>query len=106
MIREIPVTEAPLNADSTVWDVRDAKAYTEGHIAHACSQPIEGLSAELLAATPAGEPVYVLCGGGTKAPRAAALLNDFDSSRDIVILKGGTRAAKAAGMTIIAGVAQ
>lgn len=104
MIREIPVTDAPLTADSTVWDVRDAKAYAEGHIAHAGNQPIEALSAELLAAAPEGEPLYVLCGGGTKAPRAAAILNEFDSSRDIVILKGGTRAARAAGMTIIAGV--
>lgn len=100
MIREIPVTDAVLNADSVIWDVRDAKAYAEGHIAHARNQPIDSLSAELLASVPADQPLYVLCGGGSKAPRAAAVLNDFDSTRDIVILNGGTRAARAAGMVI------
>ena len=101
MIREIPITEAPLSANATIWDVRDAKAYAEGHISQARNQPIDALSAELLASVPADEPIYVLCGGGSKAPRAAAVLHELDSRRDIVILSGGTRGAKAAGMTII-----
>ncbi|HBI49564.1 MAG TPA: sulfurtransferase, partial [Moraxellaceae bacterium] len=45
--------------------------------------------------------IYVLCGGGSKAAKAVALLNEIDPKRDIVHLTGGTRAAKAAGMTIV-----
>jgi len=39
------------------------------------------------------QPIYILCGGGSKAPRAAELLEGFDSEREYVILMGGTRAA-------------
>lgn len=103
MIRELPVTELDLSRPSVIWDVRDAKAYAEGHLQGALNQPIDDLTPELLAAVPAGEPVYVLCGGGTKAPRAAALLDGFDSGREIVVLSGGTRKAKAEGLPIATG---
>lgn len=103
MIRELPVTELDLSRPATIWDVRDAKAYAEGHLQGARNQPIDDLTPELLAAVPAGEPVYVLCGGGTKAPRAAAVLDGFDNSREIVVLSGGTRKAKTAGLPIETG---
>ncbi len=67
MIRELPVTELDLSRGATIWDVRDAKSFAEGHLKGAVNRPIDGLSAELLASVPVGEPVYVLCGGGTKA---------------------------------------
>ena len=103
MIRELPVTELDLAQAPTIWDVRDVKSYAEGHLKGAVNRPIDGLSAEALAAVPAGEPVYVLCGGGTKAPRAAALLEGFDAGREIVVLTGGTRKAKAEGLPIETG---
>ena len=99
MIRELAITDFKATANDTIWDVRDDKAYREGHIEHAKNQPLDTLTAELLAQTDG--TVYVLCGGGTKAGRSAELLNGFDDSRDIVILKGGTRGAKSAGMTIV-----
>ncbi len=46
------------------------------------------------------QPIYILCGGGSKAPRAAELLEGFDSSREYVILMGGTRAARDAGLAL------
>ena len=103
MIRHITVTELDLSQPATIWDVRDAKAYAEGHLKSAKNQPVDELTPELLATVPAGEPVYVLCGGGTKAPRAAAMLNGFDDSREIVVLSGGTRKAKAEGLPMETG---
>lgn len=103
MIRELHITELDLSQAATIWDVRDAKSFAEGHLQGAVNRPIDGLSAEVLASVPVGEPVYVLCGGGTKAPRAAALLDGFDSRREVVVLTGGTRKAKAEGLPIETG---
>jgi rhodanese-related sulfurtransferase len=100
MIKEIPVTELSVNQNAIVWDVRDAKAYAEGHIQGAKNQSLETINAELLATLAITQPIYVLCGGGTKAGKAAALIESLDSQREVVILTGGTRAAKAAGMVI------
>ncbi len=98
MIKEIPVTELSVSQNPIIWDVRDAKAYAEGHIQGAKNQPLETIKAELLATLAITQPIYVLCGGGTKAGKAAALIESLDGQREIVILTGGTRAAKAAGM--------
>ncbi len=100
MIRELPITSFSFPSSATIWDVRDQQAYREGHVQGAQNQPVACLNAELLATIPVAEPIYVLCGGGTKAGKAAVLLEALDQQRDIVILVGGTRAAKAAGMPI------
>ncbi|OOR88111.1 sulfurtransferase [Moraxella caviae] len=99
MIQELHITDFTPSADKTIWDVRDASSYQEGHIAHAQNQPLDSINAELLAQT-TGD-IYVLCGGGTKAGKACALLETLDPTRKIIHLTGGTRGAKAAGMTII-----
>lgn len=99
MIRELPITEFTPTADATIWDVRDANAYADGHIEYAKNQPLDTLTTDVLAKTKG--TVYVLCGGGSKAAKAVAILNDIDPERDIVHLTGGTRGAKAAGMTIV-----
>ena len=99
MIRELAITDFSATANDTVWDVRDSKAFAQGHIESAKNQPLDTLTAELLATTDG--TVYVLCGGGSKAAKAVALLNEIDPKRNIVHLTGGTRAAKAAGMTIV-----
>jgi phage shock protein E len=105
LIRELAITDFPSVQEKSpkvqVWDVRDTKSFAEGHIAGAVNKPIEHLDAAALANIPEGEPVYVLCGGGTKAGRAIALLESLDSTRDYVELKGGTRGARAAGFSII-----
>ena len=79
--------------------MRDSKAFVQGHIECAKNQPLDTLTAELLATMDG--TVYVLCGGGSKATKAVALLNEIDPHRDSVHLTGGTRAATAAGMTIV-----
>jgi rhodanese-related sulfurtransferase len=47
----------------------------------------------------ADQPIYILCGGGSKAPRAAELLDGFDAAREYHS-DGGTRAAKDAGLPL------
>ncbi len=101
MIRELAITEFNPQATDIIWDVRDNQAYLEGHIQYAKNQPLDSLTAELLASTTG--TIYILCGGGTKASKAVAKLDEFNKNRDIVHLTGGTRGAKSAGMTIITG---
>ena len=100
MIKELAVTAFSPSELHTIWDVRDAKAYVEAHLQYAKNHPLETINDQLLATISAAKPIYVLCGGGTKAGKAANLIASLDSQRDIVILTGGTRAAKAAGMAI------
>ena len=108
MIREIHVTELAQELQdnnltvhtATIYDVRDPEAYQAGHIEGAVNQPVNaGVSKDILDASTG--TIYVLCGGGSKAPRFANMLNELDASRDIVVLTGGTRGAKSAGMLII-----
>lgn len=100
MIRKQEITTFEFPDGAVIWDVRDSGAYAEGHIKGAINQPISFLSAHSLTQAPTGQPIYILCGGGSKAPRAAELLESFDSSREYVILMGGTRAARDAGLPL------
>lgn len=100
MIRKLEITTFDFPENAVIWDVRDARAFAEGHVKGAVNKPINTLSADQLNQVEAGQPVYVLCGGGSKAPRAAELLHSFDENRDIVVLMGGIRAAQAAGMQL------
>lgn len=110
MVRELPIENLPneLNergialADANIWDVRDAKDYADGHIQGAVNHPInQGVNKASVADTQG--TVYVLCGGGSKAPRAANAINDIDSERDVVVLTGGTRKAKALDWQLVVG---
>lgn len=108
MIRELDITELASTLENTqesfetanIWDVRDPSAYLAGHIVGAQNYPIkQGITAEQVQQTTG--TIYVLCGGGSKAPKAAAEIDKIDGSRDIVILTGGTRKAQAVGMAIV-----
>lgn len=101
MIETLAIDEFTPSADKVIWDVRDPEMFRGGHIAHAVNHPIDTLNAALLKET-AGE-IYVLCGGGTKAARAVALLHSFDENRKIIHLTGGTRQAAALGWTLVQG---
>jgi len=88
MIRKQEITTFEFPENAVIWDVRDSSAYAEGHVKGAISRPINDLNA------------YILCGGGSKAPRAAEKLEDLDASREYVVLMGGTRAARDAGLPL------
>ncbi|MCG2573297.1 MULTISPECIES: rhodanese-like domain-containing protein [Acinetobacter] len=100
MIRKQEITTFEFPDNAVIWDVRDAAAYAEGHLKGAINQPINDLDINVLTQVNTDQPIYILCGGGSKAPRAAEKLEDFDSSREYVVLMGGTRAAKEAGLPI------
>ena len=100
MIRKQEITTFEFPENAIIWDVRDSSAFAEAHVKGAVNQPINGLSAESLTQVSADQPIYILCGGGSKAPRAAELLEGFDSSREYVVLMGGTRAARDAGLAL------
>lgn len=99
MITELKITEFTPTKDQVIWDVRDAQKYQEGHIEYAVNHPLDTINKSLLDATKGD--IYVLCGGGTKAQKAAALINELDHERRVIHLTGGTRGAIASGMVII-----
>ncbi len=100
MIRKQEITTFEFPKNAIIWDVRDSSAYAEGHLKGAVNQPITSLSADNLTQVATDQPIYILCGGGSKAPRAAELLDGFDQHREYVVLMGGTRAAQAAGLPL------
>ena len=100
MIRKIEITTFEFPENAVIWDVRDTKAYAEGHIKGAVNQPIDALTQESLTQVNSDQSIFILCGGGSKAPRAAEKLEGLDSSREYVILMGGTRAARDAGLPL------
>ncbi|NHB58793.1 rhodanese-like domain-containing protein [Acinetobacter shaoyimingii] len=100
MIRKQEITTFEFPENAVIWDVRDAKAYAEGHVKGAVNKPIDALTPESLTQVASDQSIYILCGGGSKAPRAAEKLDGFDSSREYVVLMGGTRAVRDAGIAL------
>lgn len=98
MIRKQEITTFDFPNEAIIWDVRDQHAFAESHLKAAVNQPIDALTKESLADVTPNQPIYILCGGGSKAPRAAEILESFDSEREYVVLMGGMRAVQAAGI--------
>ena len=80
MIRKQEITTFEFPENAIIWDVRDASAFTEAHLKGAVNQPITDLSADSLTQVSTDQPIYILCGGGSKAPRAAELLEQVGLS--------------------------
>jgi rhodanese-related sulfurtransferase len=83
--------------DAIIIDVRDASAHDEAHIAGATSIPIDELEARL-GELPDGTRVLTACGGGTRGPRAAALLREHGV--DATAIQGGLRGWRGAGLPV------
>jgi len=81
MIRKQEITTFEFPENAIIWDVRDSSAYAEAHVKGAVNQPINGLSESSLTQVSTDQPIYILCGGGSKAPRAAELLEGFFNGR-------------------------
>ena len=100
MIRKQDITTFEFPEGAVIWDVRDPSSFAEGHIKGAVNLPIDNLGEDTLKEAIVNQPIYILCGGGSKAPRAADKLEHIDDSREYVILMGGTRAARDAGIPL------
>ena len=101
MIRKQDITTFEFPEDAVIWDVRDPSSFAEGHVKGAVNLPIDSLGEDtLISQAIVNQLIYILCGGGSKAPRAADKLEHLDASREYVILMGGTRAARDAGIAL------
>ncbi|MBF7683811.1 rhodanese-like domain-containing protein [Acinetobacter sp. B5B] len=100
MIRKQEITTFDFPKDAVIWDVRDVQSYREGHLQGTVNLPIDDINEQSLTNISVDQPIYVLCGGGSKAPRAAEKLENYDSRREYVVLMGGMRAVRAANMPI------
>jgi len=100
MIRKQEITTFEFPEGAIIWDVRDTRAYTEAHVKGAVNRPITEITVDSLTQVATDQPIYILCGGGSKAPRAAEILDSLDASREYVVLMGGTRAARDAGFAL------
>lgn len=97
-----PVDElqARLAAGEPVFlvDVREPEAFAGGHVAGAVNRPIGSLDPAAVALEAAGAPVLTLCGGGTRAGKAAELLRA--AGVEAHSIAGGTKACQAAGVPL------
>jgi len=91
------VDPASLPDDALILDVRDAADFAAGHAPGAVNLPLSQLVDRLaeLPTPPAGTPLPVSCGGGSKQTRAVAYLRS--QGVDAVVLRGGMRGWRSAG---------
>jgi rhodanese-related sulfurtransferase len=97
---QIDPTDAKQLADAgeaIIIDVRDASAHDEAHIEGAIGIPIDELEARL-DELPEGTRILTACGGGTRGPRAAALLRE--KGIDAAAVKGGLKGWRAAQLPV------
>jgi glyoxylase-like metal-dependent hydrolase (beta-lactamase superfamily II)/rhodanese-related sulfurtransferase len=101
-VSEVGVEELearPPEAD--LLDVREPEEYAHGHVPGAVNLPQADLATRL-AEVPRGGPVYLICQGGFRSLRAAQFLRQR-GFEDVVSVKGGTDAWRAAGKPLAQG---
>jgi len=91
----------------TVLDVRTPAEYEQVHIPQAFNVPLDALHPKALYAEgilTQGQPVYILCQGGTRAGKAAQKFASDGYGFDTIIVEGGTQAWIKAGLPVNRGV--
>ena len=101
MISTLPITEFDFEAGHLIWDVREPKAYQELHVKGALNLPLGQIDEAAVERTKG--TLFVLCGGGTRAKKAAERIDQIAPDREVVILQGGTRKAVAESLPTVAG---
>ena len=89
--------ELAASKQAIIVDVREAKAFAEGHIAGAINIPL-GELADRVSELPIDQRILTSCGGGSRGPKAAALLREHGVVADV--LRGGLRGWTAAGLAV------
>jgi glyoxylase-like metal-dependent hydrolase (beta-lactamase superfamily II)/rhodanese-related sulfurtransferase len=103
-VREVGVEELEsLSPEAGLLDVREPEEYAHGHVPGAVNLPQADLASRL-AEVPRGRPVYLICQGGFRSLRAAQFLRQR-GFEDVVSVKGGTEAWRAAGKPLVQGAA-
>lgn len=100
---EVPLEEmTAAGDDALVVDVREDDEYTAGHVPGAVLIPM-GTLPERMSELPRDQPVYLFCGCGGRAGKAAELLTA--AGYDARSVAGGTRAWVEAGGDVATGPA-
>ena len=105
-----PVREVAVEAlesrppEAGLLDVREPEEYAHGHVPGAVNLPQADLATRL-AEVPRGRPVYLICQGGFRSLRSAQFLRQ-QGFEDVVSVKGGTEAWRAAGKPLAQGDAR
>jgi len=104
-VREVGVEELESRPpEAGLLDVREPEEYAHGHVPGAVNLPQADLATRL-AEVPRGRPVYLICQGGFRSLRAAQFLRQ-QGFEDVVSVKGGTEAWRAAGKPLAQGDAR
>jgi glyoxylase-like metal-dependent hydrolase (beta-lactamase superfamily II)/rhodanese-related sulfurtransferase len=94
-VREVGIEELEARPkEGTLLDVREPEEYAHGHVPGAVNLPQADLATRL-AEVPPDRPVYLICQGGFRSLRAAQFLRQRGFA-DVVSVKGGTQAWRAA----------
>jgi glyoxylase-like metal-dependent hydrolase (beta-lactamase superfamily II)/rhodanese-related sulfurtransferase len=96
-----PAALESVPADALILDVREPEEFVYGHVPGAVNVP-QGELASRLAEISRGRPVFAICQGGVRSLRAAQFLKQ-SGYVDVVSVRGGTEAWRAAGKPVIAG---
>jgi glyoxylase-like metal-dependent hydrolase (beta-lactamase superfamily II)/rhodanese-related sulfurtransferase len=95
-VREVTIDELLARpAEAAVFDVREPEEFVNGHVPGAVNLPQADLATRL-SDVPRDRPVFLICQGGFRSLRAAQFLSQCGIS-DVISVKGGTEAWRAAG---------
>src|SRR5262249_25027140 len=101
-VREVGVEELESRPPQAgILDVREPEEFAHGHVPGAVNLPQADLATRL-AEVPRNRPVYLICQGGFRSLRAAQFLRQRGFA-DVVSVKGGTEAWRAAGKPLAQG---
>jgi glyoxylase-like metal-dependent hydrolase (beta-lactamase superfamily II)/rhodanese-related sulfurtransferase len=87
--------------EASLLDVREPEEYAHSHVPGAVNLPQADLATRL-SQVPGDRPIYVICQGGFRSLRAAQFLRQR-GFEDVVSIKGGTEAWRAAGKPLAQG---
>jgi rhodanese-related sulfurtransferase len=101
-VREIDIEAlAASSTDGMILDVREPAEYSRGHIPGAVNLPQADLASRL-AEIPRNRPLILVCERGTRSYRVAQFLIQMGVDQ-VVSLRGGTAAWRAAGKALAPG---
>src|SRR5262249_36734804 len=104
-VREVGVEELEARPpEAGLLDVREPEEYAHGHVPGTVNLPQADLATRLTE-VPRDRPVYLICQGGFRSLRAAQFLRQR-GFEDVVSVKGGTEAWRAAGKALAQGDAR